>query len=214
MAVTPVYLEVGRKRVFAVAVDWPGWARSGRTAEAALEALTAYERRYAPVASRGGHSLPEGAAEALDVVAEVPGDTTTDFGAPGQVPDLDRSPVTDAEAGRLADLVDAAWRTLDEVAAGAPAALRKGPRGGGRDRDDVLRHVLAAERSYARSFGVREQQPQVGDTTAVEAARAALLTALRAGVRPGVRWPVRYAARRVAWHVLDHAWEIEDRSES
>jgi hypothetical protein len=26
-------------------------------------------------------------------------------------------------------------------------------------------------------------------------------------------WPPRYAARRIAWHALDHAWEIEDRSE-
>ena len=26
-------------------------------------------------------------------------------------------------------------------------------------------------------------------------------------------WPQRYAARRIAWHALDHAWEIEDRSD-
>ena len=25
-------------------------------------------------------------------------------------------------------------------------------------------------------------------------------------------WPHRYAARRIAWHVLDHAWEMEDRA--
>jgi hypothetical protein len=28
------------------------------------------------------------------------------------------------------------------------------------------------------------------------------------------KWPPAYAARRIAWHALDHAWEIEDRSES
>jgi hypothetical protein len=27
------------------------------------------------------------------------------------------------------------------------------------------------------------------------------------------KWTARYAARRIAWHALDHAWEIEDRSE-
>ena len=27
----------------------------------------------------------------------------------------------------------------------------------------------------------------------------------------GGKWPPRYAARRIAWHALDHAWEIEDR---
>jgi len=31
------------------------------------------------------------------------------------------------------------------------------------------------------------------------------------GPRGGVRWTPRYFVRRVAWHVLDHAWEIEDR---
>ena len=24
-------------------------------------------------------------------------------------------------------------------------------------------------------------------------------------------WPVRYAIRRMAWHVLDHAWEMQDK---
>ena len=31
------------------------------------------------------------------------------------------------------------------------------------------------------------------------------------GPRGGVRWSPRYFVRRVAWHALDHAWEIEDR---
>ncbi|MEY2437652.1 MAG: hypothetical protein QOF97_2488, partial [Acidimicrobiaceae bacterium] len=25
-------------------------------------------------------------------------------------------------------------------------------------------------------------------------------------------WAYRYAARRIAWHALDHAWEMQDRS--
>jgi hypothetical protein len=25
-------------------------------------------------------------------------------------------------------------------------------------------------------------------------------------------WPARYGARRIAWHALDHAWEIQDRA--
>ena len=29
----------------------------------------------------------------------------------------------------------------------------------------------------------------------------------------GRKWPARYAARRIAWHALDHAREMEDRSE-
>src|SRR5690349_9971305 len=48
--VTDVYLEVGKKRVFACAADWPGWCRSGRDEEQALEALTTSASRYAVLA--------------------------------------------------------------------------------------------------------------------------------------------------------------------
>jgi hypothetical protein len=41
--------------------------------------------------------------------------------------------------------------------------------------------------------------------------RAALAGALRAGA-PGAAWQARYVIRRCAWHALDHAWEIEDKS--
>lgn len=210
---TAVYAETGAKRVFAVMADWPGWARSGRTLEAALENLAAYESRYAAVARRAGHPLPPGLCDVLDVVETVPGDATTDFGAPGKVAALHREPPGAQEAGRLADLVTASWAVLDDVAAEAPPTLRKGPRGGGRDRDAVVGHVLAAERAYARHVGVRYAEPAVGDRSAVEAARALVAAALRAAdPEPPHRWPVRYAAQRIAWHVLDHAWEIEDRA--
>jgi hypothetical protein len=36
---------------------------------------------------------------------------------------------------------------------------------------------------------------------------------VRTGPRGGVRWTARYYVRRSAWHVLDHAWEIEDRAQ-
>ena len=42
----PVYLEVGARRTFAGALDWPGWCRSGRDETAALAALVAYGGRY------------------------------------------------------------------------------------------------------------------------------------------------------------------------
>jgi hypothetical protein len=51
--------------------------------------------------------------------------------------------------------------------------------------------------------------------------RQAILDALAAsargemaprGPRGGLRWTPRYFVRRVAWHVLDHAWEVEDRA--
>ena len=211
-----VGIETGTKRVFAWAVGWPGWCRSGRDAEGAIEALTTYAERFAPVAARAGLTLPD--VDDVRVVERVAGDMTTDFGAPGQVAPSDVLRVDQAEAERGAALVRAAWDTLAEVAASAPESLRKGPRGGGRDRDKMLQHVLGAEAAYARKVGVRHREPTLGDDAAVEALRADLLAVLvrpSDGAAPVERgWPTRYAARRVAWHVLDHAWEMQDRSES
>jgi hypothetical protein len=214
---TRVYLEVGTKRVFACSVDWPGWCRPGRDEEVALRALASYASRYATVAAAAGIPFDEAAADELDVVEQVPGDTTTNFGAPSQVPKVDAEPLTAKEARRHAALVAGTWSVLETVAATAPERLRKGPRGGGRDRDPILEHVLGAEAAYARKLGVRHRQPELDDDAAVKALREDIVGALqaaRAGTPPVPNgWPPRYAARRIAWHVLDHAWEIEDKSE-
>ena len=138
----------------------------------------------------------------------VPGDMTTDFGAPGKVPPCD---VDAALPAGWLDILVASWALLDGVAASAPEALRKGPRGGGRDRDAVVQHVLNAERSYARKIGVKHKEPDVADREAVQALRDGIVAALRAGVSDPT-WPARYFVRRTAWHVLDHAWEMQDRS--
>jgi hypothetical protein len=197
---TPIYLEVGKKWVFACAIDWPGWARRGKGEEAAIEALLEYADRYAAVVG------PSFAPGELTVVGKVPGTATTDFGAPDVLGDWDAGPVGPATAGRLADLVDAAWQAFDAVVRTAPAELHKGPRGGGRDRDAVASHVQEAERQYASSLGAK-----LPPRTPWEEQRSAILDAIRSG-RSGARWPVPYAARRIAWHVLDHAWEIQDKS--
>ena len=126
--------------------------------------------------------------------------------------------MTPAAGRRLADLVTAAWATLDEVAAASPAELRKGPRGGGRDRDKLIDHVIGAETAYARKLGVKRKQPATGDIAAIEELREAIAAVVGAPsdgspvVADG--WTTRYAARRIAWHVLEHAWEMQDRAES
>lgn len=214
-----VIVEVTAKRSFASALDWPGWSRSGRTPEAALAALAAYTSRYAVVAATAGLRSPKvtGVASFL-VVEEVAGDATTAFGAPSIAATAEVQPVTAKEANRVATLVDAAWTVLDDVVASAPAELRMGPRGGGRHRDAMFDHVLGAEQAYAAKLAVRLRQPSRDDTAAISAMRAALLSVIRAD-RTGdpVRnrgWAPRYCARRLAWHALDHAWEMEDRRES
>jgi hypothetical protein len=200
-----VYVEAGDRKAFACAVDWAGWCRSGRDEPSALERLLDYEQRYAEVARRASVRFAPGVPE---VVERVAGNATTAFGAPGVVPALDAGePVTDTDLALLA----ASWELLASVAAGAPAELRKGPRGGGRDRDKMLQHVLGAEAAYARKIGVKHKEPAYDDEPAVAALRGDVLAALRTGAGE-TAWPGRYFVRRAAWHVLDHAWEMQDRS--
>jgi hypothetical protein len=130
----------------------------------------------------------------------------------------DRAAVTPAAAPRQAGLVTAVWVTFDQIAAGSPAELRKGPRGGGRDRDEIIGHVIAAETGYARKLGVKRKQPPIDDIAAIGELRAAIAAVVGAPsdgspVVPG-GWTTRYAARRIAWHVLEHAWEMQDRAAS
>jgi hypothetical protein len=200
---TAVYIERGTKRVFACAYDWPGWCRTAKDEAAALEMLADYVDRYRVVIDEAGLSLPKTAAR-FEVLDRVKGDATTDFGAPHIVAPRDHDRLTPKQAEKLAAIVEASWRVFDDVVAGAPASLRKGPRGGGRDRDKMVEHVNAAEQAYSRKLGIRK----IKDAAEI---RAAIGEAIRA--RPtDTGWPVRYAARRIAWHVLDHAWEIEDKS--
>ena len=216
---TDVSVETGTKRVFAWAVEWPGWCRSGKNEDLALESLAAYAPRYAPVAELAGVPFPPiGTAEGFTVVERVGGSGGTDFGVPNAITEWDRRATDAEEARRMSSLVQAAWTTFQRVVARAPAELRKGPRGGGRDRDRIVEHVLGAEAAYARTIGLRHRQPAADDEAAVLALRQAIVGVLAApSTGEPVRekgWPTRYAARRIAWHVLDHAWEIEDRSET
>jgi hypothetical protein len=213
-----VYLEVGQKRVFACALDWPGWCRAGKTEDAALDALVASAPRYALVAQEAGLAFADMPRDALHVVERLEGSaSSTDFGVPGAILASDREPWREAEAARQIALVRAAWVVFARVAAAAPAELRKGPRGGGRDRDQIMDHVLGAEVAYARKLGIKHRQPARDDAPAIATLRDDIVAVLRAPsdgtplVPKG--WPPRYAARRIAWHVLDHAWEMEDRSD-
>ena len=216
-----VYLETGSKRTFAVALDWPGWARSGRDAEAALAALLAAGPRYAAAlrGTRLGFRAPS-TLEELEVAARVRGNATTNFGAPDVAPSTDDAPIGEAELGRLQTILRAAWRTFDAAVAGAGGAeLATGPRGGGRALDRIVDHVLGADESYVRSLGARIADGEPGERSrrVREGAREALDRAVRDGVEPvgprgGKRWLPRTFVRRSAWHVLDHAWEIEDRT--
>ena len=208
--------EVAAKKAFAWAIDWPGWCRSGKNAELAREALVAYAPRYEVVAKAAKLDLPDVDGSEVDVVDSVGGGGGTEFGVPSAITDRDRRRVTAKEAERLAAIVEAAWTLFDKVAATSPAELRKGPRGGGRDRDKMIRHVIESDHYYAREVGIRLPEPEATDRKAVRAERRAVLDVLShssdGSPLSDRKWTLRYAARRIAWHALDHAWEMEDRS--
>jgi len=218
-----VCLEITPKAAFASALDWPGWCRAGRDEGDALKALAGYAKRYAPVAEHAGVTFPS--AVAFDVVERVPGGPSTAFAAPEcrrpfpqMTAEVEWAKLAPAVSRRLVGLVTAVWATFDEVAAASPAELRKGPRGGGRDRDKLIDHVIGAETAYARKLGVKRNQPAIDDIAAIEELREAIAAVVRAPsdgspVVPN-GWTTRYAARRIAWHVLEHAWEMQDRAES
>ena len=218
-----VYLEVGQKKVFAGALAWPGWCRSGRDEEAALAALIASGPRYGALFARTkvDFAAPNDRTR-LNVAEWVVGNRTTDFGAPDVAPARDTDPFDAAERERSEEILAAIWRGFDQaVEAAEGKELRKGPRGGGRERDAIIRHVLGADAAYLRSLGqkfkAREEAPLGDELQRTRAAiRAALVAAERGeipeqGPRGGKIWTPRYFVRRVAWHTVDHLWEIEDR---
>jgi hypothetical protein len=220
-----VYLEVGQSRTIALARDWPGWARGGRDEAAALQALAAYGPRYARALD--GTSLTFSVpfdASAFTVVERVSGNATTDFGAPAVALASDTRPVDHAELARWQTVARACWRAFDAaVAAAAGKTLRKGPRGGGREVAQITQHVRDAEAAYLSSLGgTFKPGAEVDPDQASVQFRVAILATLAAatrgevpalGPRGKVRWAPRYFVRRLAWHCLDHAWEIEDRAE-
>jgi hypothetical protein len=220
-----VYLEIGQTRTFAVALDWPGWCRSGRDEASALQALCDYGPRYAHALQtmRLSFRAPS-EVSGLVVVEQLAGNATTDFGAPDLALSRDARPIDSAELQRFQMVLKACWRAFDTaVEAAAGLALRKGPRGGGRDVTKIIQHVRDVDTGYLTSLGGK-LKPSDKDrpSRALAHIRQAILTTLIAaargelpvrGPRGGVRWTPRYFVRRLAWHELDHAWEIEDRAE-
>ncbi len=209
-----VFVETGSRRVFASALDWPGWARSAKTEDLAVDALADYLPRYARLTTLAGLAAPTGT---LAVVERHPGIAkNADFGALGEIAAAEHQPLRAADGTRFAALLEAAWTAFDQTAAAAPAQLRKGPRGGGRDTGQIVAHVAGAEVLYARKMGVVMPKEERGGPDAPARLRTLIVAALRdpeALVTPPKGWPPRYAARRIGWHVLDHLWEIEDKSE-
>ncbi len=204
------------KKWVAVAVDWPGLERNGRSEEQALDKLRSYLPRYLPVARRARLGKELTGQTELDVVERYRGVGSTDFWGISFAPSsLDRLPMDPPVFGRSVRLLRAAWAEFDAVAARVSPDLRPGPRGGGRDREKIVRHVLNVE---GQDFAKRVKVPTELDDLLTPGDRAAhrdrFVEAMRdwyAEGKPLGNWTVPYLLRHTAYHALDHAWEMDDR---
>lgn len=210
-------LETGKKkRLVASAFDWPGWDRSTSLGGDVLSVLDAYRHRFSKVAERAGYGDDFDRLGDLCVVEEVEGIGMTDYyGVSGRTATGERNSMTDAELDRKLALLQAAWATFDDTAARVSVELRKGPRGGGRDKDHIIQHVNGAEiHEFAPKVGVKVPLETRDDPAALRAYRNDFTEAVRdhhARGEPARSWALQFLIRRCAWHMLDHAWELEDR---
>jgi hypothetical protein len=213
-----VILEVGRKRrVVAGALDWPGLDRWGTSETDALDRLSAYHSRYEGVAQRAGLAEAFAQARNVEVIERVSGSSSTDFWGIAHVPSrIEAEVLAPTELERRLDLLQACWRSFDEVAVQAPAELKPGPRSAGRSRDQIVRHVYSNEpEQFSRKVEVRTPREVVLTPDGLALHRQEYLEAIRAYNavgKPARTWPIQFLVRRTAHHVMDHAWELEDRS--
>jgi len=212
-----VMLEVGPKgkKVAAVAPDWPGLERGAKTREAAVELLLSYLPRYFRVPELAGFGSAFPATATANVVEEYPGVGSTDFwGISFAFSSIDRQEVSSAELERELTLMRGCWVFFDDVRSRVSAEMQKGPRGGGRDRDRIVRHTVFTEQDWAKKLGLPAPDGEMPTAKALSAHRDVYCDAIRAFHAEGKMartWPLRYLIRHTAYHTLDHAWEMEDK---
>ncbi|HZC07658.1 MAG TPA: hypothetical protein VE338_18625 [Ktedonobacterales bacterium] len=215
-----VTLEIGPKgkKVAAVAPDWPGLERGGKTGEAAIERLQSYLPRYAQVAKLAGMEAEFAAITTVDAVERYPGTGSTDFwGISFAFSGIDRQDLSREDLERELTLMQACWAFFDGVRLRVSAEMRKGPRGGGRDRDHIVGHAIRTEQDWAGKVGAltpQTRQDALLIDEGLQTHRDAYRNAIRAYHSEGKMartWPLRYLIRHTAYHTLDHAWEMEDK---
>jgi hypothetical protein len=212
-----VALEVAPKKTFASALDWPGWSRGAKTPDDALQALLDYAPRYAVVAKRAKVAFaPPKTVRGIEIVERQSGGGGTEFGVPSSTARSEQDPLPAPERARLVPLLEASWATFDAAARRADGvSLTLGPRGGGRQVPKIVEHVREAEAAYVHQLGTKASGRSMAELRRSFIEAIGLLAAGEPLPNPNrVKrpWAPRYAIRRSAWHALDHAWEIEDRT--
>ena len=206
------------KRAVAFSLDWPGWSRGAKTPEAALETLEAYRERYRPIAALAGMATEFDAGGSLEVVEDRVGPGSTDFWAISFAPSsTEQGPLSEAELERGITILRACWAFFDGVAARVSPEMRKGPRGGGRDRNRIIRHTIRTEsEDFAKQVGLRIPEEAALTPQGLRTHRTDYVAAMRAynagEVEKQMRsWTLPFLIRHSAFHTLDHAWEMEDK---
>jgi hypothetical protein len=218
-----VVIEAAAKRTFVATTDWPGWARGGKTEEGAIEAFVTYGPRYAAVIHGIAPIRPPGKPSDLNVIEHLDGDSGTEFGIPSSTAKADLRPIDDAELARQIAILEASRRAFDTAANKAVGvSLTTGPRGGGRTLDKMVRHVVEADQAYLQQLGSsrpdgrwshpKSTAPRSGNCRCRRSRRAYAASTHRTRTPSGSSGSRAIFVRRAAWHLLDHAWEIEDRS--
>lgn len=210
-------LEIGpkAKKVAVVAPDWPGLERGAKTEEAAITRLMSYLPRYAHVAKLAGLDGEFSAITTFNIVEHYSGVGSTDYwGISFAFSSIDHQVVSRDALERELTLMQACWTFFDNVRFRVSAEMQKGPRGGGRDRDEIVRHTLATEMDWAKKLGLNNLfDANLTDET-LRVHRESYCSAIRAFHAQGKMartWPLRYLIRHTAYHTLDHAWEMEDK---
>jgi hypothetical protein len=204
------------KRWVAIAADWPGLERGGKTEDEAVEKLTRYLPRYLPVAKRARLGSELLTQTDVAIIGRYPGVGSTDFWGISFAPSpLDREPFDAPTFARQVRLLRAAWAEFDETVARVSAELRPGVRGGGRSRDQIVRHVLANEGdNFSKRVKARSELEGLLTPAGLAQHRDRYVEAMRAWYAAGKplgSWTIPYLLRHTAYHVLDHAWEMQDR---
>jgi hypothetical protein len=205
------------KKLVAFAVDWPGWSRGAKSAEQSLEVLEAYRERYRPIAASAGLAREFKAAGPLEVTEDRVGTGSTDFWGISFSPSgLETEPMEESDLERKIALLRACWAFFDDVVATVSSQMRKGPRGGGRDRDVIFRHTVRTEsEDFAKRLGLRIPERSVLEPKALREYReayVAMMRAYNAGEGKRMRsWNLPFLIRHSAFHTMDHAWEMQDK---
>lgn len=208
------------KRFVAYAIDWPGLERNGKTVVEAFEKMDAYRQRYRVIAERAGYLAAYEKVPPAKIVQDYEGTGSTDFwGISFAHGPNDHEPLSDSDLEQQLSLLNACWDEFDDIGERVSPEMQRGPRGGGRNRDEIVSHLVYAELTWLKKLDIRPEfkeilpfeQRKIHHQGVIDELRRRHQEGLPVKAKGGPPWKVRFTIRHLAYHVMDHAWEMEDK---